>query len=426
MVLPGQLLLNAVLAAASRNIPDYIEFVLYDIKMGGYNPLEEVSQENEQNENERIDLISWLGSIKRDFDPLLLEARKQYPINGWVGSWLIRSLTGFKYIKMPENSVSKIVTFFSNHITIWASIAIGAFGAGANKYLPLFSHLQPWPRTIGVFLMVVSLAMSLKANFTRMLTLDDPYFNPNAYKLFRPKEYFMFLNYFKGHYDFETVFKTVELLYRENSLDSILQVHESINNELRADKQKIIESLEENRVYLEDAEKVIAELNTQIWSLADQVTINEQNLNAAIDVLYRLRKGASLFNPADLRVVTPFSLFELKGNYLFRHFEQGTTETPSVIRIDDSKYAHYSSVKLVNSDKTIEYATSDREGRTVASYWIELPSERILIYNFHYDSTNSGMSAIIESKEMYRFIRGICIHLEERHFFEKKEDVRDA
>lgn len=388
--------------------------------------MEEVSQENEQKENEKIDLISWLGSIKRDFDPLLLEARKQYPTNGWVGSWLIRSLTGFKYIKMPENSVSKVVTFFSNHITIWSSIVIGLFGVGANKYLPLFSHLQPWPQTIGVFLMVVSLAMSLKANFTRMLTLDDPYFNPNAYKLFRPKEYFMFLNYFKGHYDFETVYKRVELLYRENSLNSLLQEHKLINRELRADKQKLMESLDENKESLEIAEKIIARLNKQISSLVDHVTANEQVLNAAIDVLYRLRRSDSLFTPADLRIVTAFSLFEKKGDILYRHFEQGTTETPSVIRIDDPNYAHYSSVKLVDSEDTIEYATSDREGRTVASYWIDLPSERVLIYNFHYDSTNLEMSDIIKSKEMYRFIRGICIHLEERNFFEKKEDVRDA
>lgn len=388
--------------------------------------MNEILQENEQKENERVKIINWLASIKRDFDPMLLAAKKQHPANGWVVPWLIRSVLGFQYKKMPENSVSKTVSFFSNHVTIWSSIAVGLFGALGNAWLPWFTYLKPWPRTLGILIMVLSLAMSLKTNFTRMLTLDDPYFNPNAYKLFRPKEYFMFLNYFKGHYDFETVYKWVELLYRENSLDSLLQEHKSINEQLRSDKQKIMDTLEEDKKYLENAETIIAELNAKIMSLADHVTANEQSFNAAIDVLYRLRSSDSLFNSTDLRVVTPFSLFELEGDILLRHFEQGTTETPPLIHIKDPDYAHYSSVKLVTSEKPIEYATSDREGRTVASYWIDMPSARVLIYNFHYDSTNIGMSDIIESKEMYRFIRGICIHLEERRFFEKKEDVRNA
>lgn len=99
---------------------------------------------------------------------------------------------------------------------------------------------------------------------------------------------------------------------------------------------------------------------------------------------------------------------------LLRLAELGTTETPDVIDVGDADYAHYSSVRLVQGFETIEYATSDREGRTVASYWIDMPSGRTLIYNFHYDSTIEHMDVIIEMKEMYRYIKGICIHLDER------------
>lgn len=389
--------------------------------------MEEASQRNEHNEESKeIDLISWLGSIKEDFDPVLTAARKHYSGKGWVGAWLIRSILGIKYIKVPENNVNKAVIFFSNHVTLWVAVLIGILGTGANEYIHLFSKLQPWPRTIGVLLIVVSLFMSLKTNLTRMLTLDDPYFTPSAYKIFRPREYLMFINYFKGNYNFAAVYKHVELLYRHNSLESLVQEHNQISKELRADKQKLTDSLNENKKSLDSAAEIIDGLNKQISILVDHITTNEQVLNTAIDVLYRLRSSDSLFHPSDLRVVAAFSLFEIQGKILYRHFEQGTTETPLVIRIDDPNFAHYSSVKLVNSEDTIEYATSDREGRTVASYWIDLASGRVLIYNFHYDSTNTKMSDIINSKEMYRLIRGICIHLEERGFFEPKEEVHDA
>ncbi|MGG4070840.1 hypothetical protein ABEV82_28260, partial [Bacillus tropicus] len=51
---------------------------------------------------------------------------------------------------------------------------------------------------------------------------------------------------------------------------------------------------------------------------------------------------------------------------------------------------------------------------------LKLPSQRVLIYNFHYDSTNQSVRGIIDSKEMYRFIRIICIHLEERGLLHKE------
>ncbi|MFB5269559.1 hypothetical protein ACE41H_22630 [Paenibacillus enshidis] len=161
-------------------------------------------------------------------------------------------------------------------------------------------------------------------------------------------------------------------------------------------------------------------MNRKIDMLQQLAKINEDGYNAAISTIYRLRLSDSLFNTSDLRVVTDFSLFELVDTKLIRLCEQGTTETPKVIDIHDPTYSHYSSVVLVHGENTIEYATSDREGRTVASYWIDLPSGRTLIYNFHYDSTHQGMDDIIEMKEMYRYIKGICLHLEEKGFLIKE------
>jgi len=385
---------------------------------------------NETNQNDvvdRIELLSWLDTIKRDFDPKLLQARGQFPASGWFWPLIIRSLLGFKYKKMSDDSIEIFIRIFSSHFAVWGAIIIGIGGTTANTWIDWFHQYQPWPRTIGISLMVITFVLSIKANITRMLTLDDPYFNPNAYKLFRPKEYFMFLSFLKEpKHTFETVYTWVRLLYKENSLESLISEYQGINADLRLSISGLQSSLGDREKDLKAADKEIELLNRKIELLYEQVSANENGFNKAIDVVYRLREtGWPLFNFTDLRVLTGFSLFELVGDNLYMICEQETTQTPPHIHVNDPNVQHYSSVKLVASSKLLEYATSDREGRTVASYFIDLPSGKVLIYSFHYDSTKISISDIIESKEMYRFIKGICMHLEQRGLLERI-GVRDA
>jgi hypothetical protein len=377
---------------------------------------------------DRNEILNWLDILQRDFDPNLLKSRDNFnQAAGWFGIWLFRSLLGTNYEKMPEDSITKITGFFSSRLSLWISYGVSIFGTVSSiSFMNWAMGFEKWALLISISLILIRVIGSFKSNMTRMLTPGDPYFNSNAYKLFRPKEYYMFLNYFKSKYSFRFVYDWVKLLYNENSLKSLVQEHKEINAELRRNIGELKSTIEARDKGLTDAGTAIALLNRKIGLLSELVTNNEKGFNSAIDVVYRLRPSSKLFNPSDLRIVTPFSLFELVEDYhLYRHCEQGTTETPEYFDSNDPSYAHYSSVKLISSSKTVEYATSDREGRTVASYWIETLSKRVYIYNFHYDSTSTEMRGIIETKEMYRFIRGICIHLEELGYFER-EGTRDA
>ncbi|MCD9023195.1 hypothetical protein [Cohnella silvisoli] len=377
--------------------------------------LRDPTQDIPSEDIDRSELIAWLDTLRRDFDPPLLEARKNYPSPGfWLWPLLGRSLFGLKYKKMSEDSIQKLGAFFTNHITIWTAIGLGVFGALSNDVFDWFKDFQPWPRTIGAALLLFSWLAALKANFTRMLTPGDPYLHLGAYRTFRPKEFFMFQNYLKENkYSFNNVYFWAEKLKKDNALESFIKAYEELNERLQKDIATIQEALKESKLDLEASNKTIGDLNDSIGLLYQQVKNNEVGFNRAIDILYRLRNNYH-FTVNDLRIICGFSLFEVLGDDLYMLGEQETTETPLHININDPDYEHYSSVKLVGSESTIEYATADREGRTVASYWIELPSNRVIIYNFHYDSTNVTNRDIIESKEMYRFIRGICIHLDER------------
>ncbi|MCL6604840.1 MAG: vacuolar protein sorting-associated family 51 protein [Paenibacillus sp.] len=366
---------------------------------------------------DQVQLLFWLDTVRRDFDPTLQKARTNFnPAAGWFGILLIRSLLGLRYQKMTEEDFSKIKSFFSSQATLWSIYGIG-IAVGLFHWL---ESLGEWALWINIVLLGIRVVGSIWATLSRMLTPGDPYFNSNAYRMFRPTEYKMFLSYFKEHQlTFDNIYDYVRSVYNQNSLEAIIDEHQRITEELKKNKEELESIIKANVDDLNGAITTISELKDSINELDELITVNETGFNTTIDLIYRLRPSTNLFNCSDLYVICAFSLFELVDDHLYRHCEQGTTETPEIIYIHDPAYAHYSSVLLVNSNETIEYATSDREGRTVASYWIDLLSDRVYIYNFHYDSTNESMRGTIESKEMYRLIRGICMHLEERGFLKE-------
>jgi hypothetical protein len=381
---------------------------------------------NQREHIDRIELFSWLETLERNFDPHLLKGRNRFnEAEGWIVIWLFRSLLGTSYEKMPDDSVNKILAIF---LSKWQKFLtyLGLVGVVGISLLSDF-QLTFWQTVLAYGGIAISLGMSLYANLSRMLTLNDPYFNSNAYKLFRKQEYYMLLPYFRENkYTFKIVQEWVKLLYRENDLDSIVQAHLDIQRRLQEEIDELNKELVDKEDDLTQYQARVEQLNKIIEELQRLVKINEDGYNSAISTIFRLRQSDNLFNTSDLRVFTDFSLFELVDDKLLRLCEQGTTETPKIIDINDPEFLHYSSVTLAHSGEPIEYATSDREGRTVASIWIRIPSGRSFIYNFHYESTNERMSDIIEMKELYRYIKGICILLDERGLLTREGEYHVA
>lgn len=383
----------------------------------------QIEHMDEKQYADQTSLISWLDTIIRDFDQILLEARKKSTVHGWFGSWLLHSLLGLTYKEPTKGSISKINSFFSHHWTLWSAILIGVFGPIANHWT--ISTFQPWPRNITIAWLIFSVIMSCRSNFTRMLTIGDPYFTPDAYRIFRPVEYQMIKSYInENKHTFGSIQKWVNYLYKENSLESIIRIQEANTKKLEAEVNELKKKSydEELRQKTEsytgnDNEGNDDEYIEIIENLFQQIEYNQKGYNKAIDIIMRLRmRKPALFGLNDLRIISGFSLFELCGDSdLYMIAEQDTTETPVHINVDDPQFEHYSSVKLVKGTETIEYASSDREGREVSSYWLNsMLSNRIFIYNIHFDSSNETIYDIIESKEMYRLIRSIIVHLEER------------
>ena len=127
----------------------------------------------------RIEMLSWLETIVRNFDPPLLMGRARFnEAEGWVWIWLLRSLFGAKYEKMPEEKVNGFLRTFSSRWQTWFTY-IGLIGiAGVPQTLGWEMSLSFSGLAYGAI--VISFIFSLIANLNRMLTMGDPYLGDAA------------------------------------------------------------------------------------------------------------------------------------------------------------------------------------------------------------------------------------------------------
>ncbi|MCY9668126.1 hypothetical protein M5X11_24925 [Paenibacillus alginolyticus] len=103
---------------------------------------EQDTEQEQQPTTDRTALLSFLETMRRDFDNGLLPARNAYPgPQGWIGPWLMRSILGLQYQKPTDDTVNKLISFGSNHLAIWSAISLAITGSVINTWIP--SMFQP-------------------------------------------------------------------------------------------------------------------------------------------------------------------------------------------------------------------------------------------------------------------------------------------
>jgi hypothetical protein len=96
---------------------------------------------NQNKAVDRVEILSWLETIQRNFDPLLLKGRNRFNEAGewiWIGIWLVRSFIGVGFQKMPEDNINKFLAVFSSWWQTWVTY-LGLFGV---ILVPHVSDLQ--------------------------------------------------------------------------------------------------------------------------------------------------------------------------------------------------------------------------------------------------------------------------------------------
>jgi hypothetical protein len=367
----------------------------------------------------RYPLLNTLLQIKRS-DTDLERARMQESDRPmyWLWVFLGRSCWAMKAYQAP--GLGAIITTI---ITYAGLIGLtGFFGLSFANLIEndqLTSHAANIVAYVLLALFILFIVNQAWKVMGEMLNLSSEKFHLGAYKLFRKTEYSIFHPYLKDvAFTFEAVCEYIKQL--ELRVDSSVLDHMVQNN------QKLQTEVDDKKNLLQEAESDAKELNEIIDELLQKVEANEEGYNLTIDLLIRSRPGRNLFNEDDLRLVSAYSLFRLDDNKLIMIYEQGTTETPDMIDLDDPYYQHYSSVMAIKNGKTLEEANADREGRSVISYVIQLDSHEVYIYNFHFSSHNKRFYDIIHTKEMFRMVRAVLYHLKDRGLLEKGGERRVA
>ncbi|RRJ54654.1 hypothetical protein EHV15_34215 [Paenibacillus oralis] len=367
--------------------------------------------------------LAVLESMRKSIDEKLVPMRQNYVYHmermggaGWFLIALNRSLFDFKgYKEVRPDNVGVLKQFAGSAATTYLGFA--AFSGLSYLFHFELTNIMTW---IVPFLWLV---YRVRTNIKDMCTIGNLKFDIRAYK-FKNKEEFEIFSSFLHHKEFtyEGLYSWIrdELIINASRRgNEITEIREAFEN----NAQELMEKIEELSAYQEENEK----LNQVIKRLAK---LSRQTLMAykyAISELYRLLKEEGLFNPYDLRICSDFSLFELRGDLLYRLYEQGNSTTPRVISINDPRYRTWAAVRVIQHLSFREYSNLDinGEGRFVDSYRFVIKG-RTFVYSFHFNNESKELRGLIESREMYRLIQGILLHLEERGMLLSEEAIRDV
>jgi hypothetical protein len=334
----------------------------------------------------------------------------------WFLLAVIRSLFDFKgYNEVRPDEIGVVKLIASSAVMTYLGFA--AYGGLGYFFRFDFTNVVTW---IAPFLWLVYRVYS---NIKDMTTIGNPRFDIRAYKFKNKEEFEIFSSYlqnkdftYDGLYSWIRDELIINATRRGNEIAEIRHAFEKNTAEL-------MERIEELSIYQEENEQLNAVLDRLAKFSQQTLTVYKY----AISELYRLLKEEGLFNPYDLRICSDFSLFELRGDTLYRLYEQGNSTTPRKIPINDPKYSSWAAVRVVKNRTFREYSNRDinGEGRFVDSYRFVIKG-RVFVYSFHFNNEARELRSMIESREMYRLVQGVLLHLEERGMLPNEEEKRDA
>lgn len=364
--------------------------------------------------------VASLDAMRKNMDEKLIPMRNNYVFHleqmkgkSWFMLAILRSLFDFKGYNEALPDAVKILTS-SAVVTYLGFATYGGLGYFLNFDL---TNFMTWIFPLLWFLFRVN------SNIKDMATIGSQRFDIRAYKFKNNQEFEIFASFLQ-HKDF-----TYDGLYswirdeviinstrRGTEITEIRQAFESNTTEL-------MERIAQLSTYQEENEQLNAVLDRLAKFSQQTLTVYKYSISE----LYRLLKEEGLFNPFDLRICSDFSLFELRGDTLYRLYEQGNTTTPRQFLITDPRYSSWAAARVVKNQTFREYSNLDinGEGRFVDSYRFVIKG-RMLVYSFHFNNESRELRYMIESREMYRLVQGILLHLEERGMLLYEEENSDA
>ncbi|KIV58909.1 hypothetical protein AM501_24105 [Aneurinibacillus migulanus] len=372
---------------------------------------------------DRSAAIQGLASLKDKYDDFLgkINSNKAlYEHKNFVLKLLMYPVLSWKDMIALGDGFSKVFTFLSSPVPLALGVA-GVFGIDmlpaqwGTSILTVNTEVLKWIAPVLGYL------VSLGANLIRMITVSDPKFHIEAYKTFRKEEWELFFAYLDASpFTFNHLYDQVEKIdYRldeqariieerfENQKTQYETIIRELKEKLKRYKEKYSLLSAEYQAALEDSEAELDIFTREIKHVVDLIS-------AASTTLERLCNGQ--FSTIDLAVISDYSLYERRGNELVLIDNKGLTNAKKRILIDDHRYRHWSMVRAVKLKEDKPFEGWSKRGRKIISRRFIMPDNKVWIYNFHINPSDERALSltsndIMMTREVYRLVYAICIHL---------------
>lgn len=360
---------------------------------------------------------SYINQLRDTFDPVIVKMRRQKG-EKWLGlAWKgpLKELMGYtKHFKL----LSAIK---------WTSLPIIGQGIviAATWYVkvPLWSIIL----TSVVVLLAIYYFGYVRRYINKMATLGAPEFHIEALKSKRPTEYNLWNSLLQlGDFTFNDLYEVLNSYLvpnTDNSVTSVLQY--SMGRETALE-----ETIQEQRERIEEYERIVDGLVSDLELSETSIThlvslITEVNTN-----LYRLTNGVLDYH--DLRFVTPFTIYEVDGDFLRKLKDVGTSggsENEIDITIpQENEYAAVSAAR--NNPRSNEaFVSNPYPGRYIVAFSMRMLNQQRWIWCFHFNDTDERALSlilsndIIESRQVRRLIHAFCLILQKSMISSDEEEA---
>jgi hypothetical protein len=196
-------------------------------------------------------------------------------------------------------------------------------------------------------------------------------FMSKTLKATRPEEYKLWLSLIqKDDFSFDglyTFFNALLVPQGHGAITSVLQYSKGRVESLEETIKKLRERIVEYELTVEGLSSDIDKSDTAISYLVNLLADVNSNL-------YRLTNNLLDFN--DLRFVTPFTVYILKGNILEKYMDVGTSgASPDKIDITVPRNPEYAVVVAVNNVGNEAFVNNPYSGRNVVAFSMKMMEE---------------------------------------------------
>ena len=339
---------------------------------------------------------NWLLNL---FLLMLKDLRKCFKPIYKINNVKVTNLTGLSVV---GGLITSIITWFLS--LDWAWVAVIGFASFILILLCLFPYYRD-----------------------KMLDIYHPFFHLPAYKKFRTNEYEL-LNHsvMDRHFSYNGLANHInEVLTKQDEDSKVAEMMTKQYNDQKDEFQKNIqEQVVREKEIVKEYRDEIEKLNDDLDRYETVITYLVEFIQEIYIIMHRIASG--MFHFSDLKVISGFTIYQMKENELTRIADEGTTgQTPKYIDLNGENFNPWvqTIIDAAKGKKELELRNNQpKVGYEVVSFKFFLgKSKKTWIFSLQiHPSTNPRgyllalSDNIIDKTVIYDMLYGLCLILDDK------------